>query len=192
MKRSLGLMTMAVLVGGYVGCSRDNGSPTAPPEEIISTYDGQALEVGTEKWDNGKASVEYQYFLDTEGKPVLHGWYKRYDENGILRVSGTFYEGKEKYHGKWIAYNEFGKVMWEHNYADGKREGTWLRYDDSGKVAWEASYVNGMLDGKESEYDENGKVKNETSYVDGKLEGKEFEYNENGKVITETSYVDGK
>ena len=152
MKRFLGLLIIPVLAGAYVGCSEDNGRPTAPAEAIIPTYDGQVLEVGTENWDNGKASVQYQYFLDIEGKPVLHGWYKRYDENGILRVSGTFYEGKEKYHGKWIAYNEFGKVIWEQNYAHGKREGKWLRYDDSGKVAWEASYEDGRLDGIEYEY----------------------------------------
>ena len=70
---------------------------------------------------------------------VQHGWYKRYDKNGTLRVNGTYYEGKEKYNGKWAVYNESGKVVSEHNYEEGKREGKWVRYDESGKVMWEAN-----------------------------------------------------
>ena len=156
-----------MVLGLMVGCGGDSDSPTEPSEEITTRYEGQTLEVGTENWDNGKATVEYQYFRDIEGKVVQHGWYKRYDESGTLRIDGTYYEGKEKYNGKWAVYNESGKVMWEANYVDGKLEGNEFEYYDTGKVMWEANYLDGKLVGKWIYYDEDGNITDEDIYENG-------------------------
>ena len=65
MKRMIGLlMVMGLMVG--VGCGGDSDSPTGPSNEVTKGPDGQTLEVGTRKWDNGNIKVEFQYFKDIE------------------------------------------------------------------------------------------------------------------------------
>ena len=95
MKRMFGLVMMMGLVVSVVrftGCGGDSDSPTGP-SEITKGPQGQTLEVETEKWDNGNIKVEFQFYRDG-GSVVKHGWYKGYDEDGTLRVDGTYFEGK--------------------------------------------------------------------------------------------------
>ena len=193
MRQMVELLIIMGLMVGFVGCAKDNDRPTGPLEEITARYEGQPLEAETEIWDNGKVTIEYQYFRDQEGKMIQHGWYKRYDETRTLRLYGTYFEGKENYSGKWVGYDESGKLIWEQNYEDGKRTGKWLRYDESGTMTWEANYVDGKLHGREVEHNSNGKVINESSYVHGILEGKKVtEYYENGEKKNETNYLYGR
>ena len=82
-----------MVVGVLSGCGGDSDSPTGPQ--------GQTLEVNTEEWDNGNIKVEFQYYRDG-GSVTKHGFYKEYDDDGTLRVDGTYFEDKEKYNGKWV------------------------------------------------------------------------------------------
>ena len=116
MKRLLGLLMMVGLVVGvvgFVGCGGDKDSPTGPTKGP----EGHTLEIKTEEWDNGNIKVEFQYYLDG-GSVLKHGFYKEYDDDGTLRVDGTYFEDKEKYNGMWVEYSDDGQLKSEGNYRD--------------------------------------------------------------------------
>ena len=56
----------------------------------------------------------------------------------------------------------------EGNYVDGKREGKWVGYDENGRVMREPNFVDGKLEGKWVEYDEEGNITDEDIWKDDK------------------------
>ena len=148
-----------MVVGVLSGCGGDSDSPTGPQ--------GQTLEVNTEEWDNGNIKVEFQYYRDG-GSVTKHGFYKEYDDDGTLRVDGTYFEDKEKYNGKWVEYYESGEVEWEANYTDGNRDGKWVEYHTNGQILYEGNYKDGKKEGKWVRYYESGEVWWEGNYMMGK------------------------
>lgn len=55
------------------------------------------------------------------------------------RPDGTYVN-----HGKFIHWNENGKVALEGDMKDGKKDGVWIQYDDEGKKILEKTYINGV------------------------------------------------
>ena len=154
---------MMGLMVSFGGCGKD--SPTGPL--------GQKLEVKTEEWDNGNIKREYQFYRDDTqfGRgAVMHGYYKEYDEDGTLRVDGTYYEGKKKYNGKWVGYYDNGQIksyekykVWSYKkerpcgwmdftsrcYKDSIksfRDGKWVEYDREGNITSESCWDRGKVD----------------------------------------------
>jgi antitoxin component YwqK of YwqJK toxin-antitoxin module len=192
----IGLLMMGVV--GFVGCGGDKDSPTGPTNEVTKGPEGQTLEIKTEEWDNGNIKVEFQYYRDG-GSVVKHGFYKEYDENGTLRLDGTYFEDKEKYNGKWVSYYSDGQIESEENYVDGKRDAKQVEVyngeDEDGSLIEYQFYRNGnelIKHGYYKEYHENGKVSWEKNYVDGKLDGKDAEYDEEGNKFYEICHEMGE
>jgi antitoxin component YwqK of YwqJK toxin-antitoxin module len=79
---------------------------------------GQTLEVYNGENDWG-SRIEYQFYRDKNGNHVYHGFYKLYWDPAI---------------------SEGGKVMYERNWVDGKREGKWVEYDNDGNKIGEWCY----------------------------------------------------
>ena len=85
---------------------------------------------------------------------------------------------KWKWKIKEIYYN--GKLIFEGEYLNGKRNGKGKEYNDNGKLIFEGEYLNGKRNGKGKEYDNNGKLIFEGEYLNGKNgKGKEYEKMEN-------------
>ena len=65
---------------------------------------------------------------------LVRGTY--YFENGQVRQSGTYKEGK--LHGEWTSYNDAGEKVGVGNYAKGIKTGKWFFWD--GKQLSEVNY----------------------------------------------------
>ena len=88
MKRLLGLLMVVGLMVNVVGCDVDISGLGTGPE-----YQGQPLELDTEKWSNGNIKVEFQFYRNGN-EIIIHGSYKEYYENGQIRSEGNFSNGK--------------------------------------------------------------------------------------------------
>ena len=86
------IFLILVMVDLWSGCGGDSDSPAGPQ--------GQALEVDTDKWDNGNIKVEFQYYRDG-GKVVNHGFYREYDRGGNLIIEGDYSKG-ERWSGEFF------------------------------------------------------------------------------------------
>ena len=62
----------------------------------------------------------------------------------------------------------------------------------NGKLIFEGEYLNGKRNGKGKEYNDNNELIFEGEYLNGKRNGKGKEYDYNGKLIFEGEYLNGK
>ena len=77
-------------------------------------------------------------------------------------------------------YNDKGKLKFEGDHMNGKRNGKGIEYDCFGKVIIEVEYLNGERNRKGKEYYNNGKLKFRDQYVNGKKwEGKGYDDSNN-------------
>ena len=150
MKRMVGiLMVVGLVVGVLSGCGK----------EIEVVKKTQPI--------TGILIEEYEVYRDDKSnKPIKHGYYKSYYEDG--------------------SYKDVGQ------YEDGYAEGKYVWYYKSGVVGSEGNYVDGKAEGKEVGYYKSGEVKEERNYVDGKLDGKWVLYYEDGKIAYEYCYRNGE
>ena len=89
-------------------------------------------------------------------------------------------------------YRDNGKIMFEQNFKDGKRDGKYIDYLPNGKIMFEQNYKNDIIDGKCIWYHENGQIEEEGNYKDGKKDGKWIWYYEGGQIFGEGNYKDGE
>ena len=96
---------------------------------------------------NGKGK-EYYY-----GKLLFEGeYYNNWLLKGKLYIKGKLqYEGEFLFHKKWNGkgYDEFGNIIYELHHGHGYV----IDYDDDGRLIYEGEYLNGKRNGKEIEYD---------------------------------------
>ena len=122
------ILILAVL---SIGCGSD---PTGP--------NGQKIEVQTKIDVNGNISSKFQYYWEG-ALAIRHGWYKAYNENGILVSLQNYYE--DKLNGKWVKYYSDGQIEIKGKYKNGFKDGKWVEYHNSGNVIKEYCYYNGAM-----------------------------------------------
>ena len=98
--------------------------------------------------------------LEFEGEFLYDGKWngKGYDENGNIiyeLINGS---------GRIRKFNNFGKLFFEGEYLNGKRNGKGKEYNENGILIFEGEYNNGIKDGKGKEYYFNGKILFEGEY----------------------------
>jgi len=126
---------------------------------------------------NPDGTIEYVFY--SEGKEVAKQILDK-DWNEIKTI-GKIPDGIVK------QYYESGKLQFECNYKDSKREGITKRYDENGILINEWNYKNGKLEGISKEYYKNGTYKCIDTYQNGKLIKKRA-YDESGKLKFEWGY----
>ena len=141
-------------------------------------YEGEYLNgkrhgKGKEFWDNGNISFEGEYL---NGKSNGKG--KFYQVFGILRFEGEYLNNKQ-----WIGtgYDDYGQIKYKlKNEINGKgKEYYWY----NGKLFFEGDYLNGRKNGKGKEYYNNGKIKFEGEYFNNlKWTGKVYDLLNNNIV----------
>ena len=126
-------MTKIILIFAAVsiGCGSD---PTGP--------NGQKIEVQTKIDDNGNISSKFQYYWEG-ALAIKHGWYKAYNENGILVSLQNYYE--DKLNGRWIKYYSDGQIEIKGNYKNGYRDGKWVEYNSNENVSKKYCYYDGHM-----------------------------------------------
>jgi len=76
---------------------------------------------------------------------------------------GEYLNG-EKWNGKIKDYHNNGKLEFEGEYLNGKRNGLGKEYNYDGKLQFEGIYLNGKKNGKGKEFYNNGQLKLEGEY----------------------------
>ena len=116
----------------------------------------------------------------------------KYYEDGKLTYEGEFLNGKKN--GKGIEYDKNGNILFEGEYLYGKKmNGNLKEYFKNGNVKFEGEYSNGERNGKGKEYNNNGKLLFEGEYLNGKRwNGKGIEYNDYNKILFEGEYLNGE
>ena len=147
---------------------------------------------------NGKGK-EYHYY----GHNIFfEGEYKnglRWNGKGYDNKNNIIYELKNG-NGYVKEYNYKGKLKFEGEYLNGKKNGKGKEYHYNGKLEFEGEYLIGYKNGKVKEYDYNGYLEFEGEYYYGlKWNGKGYNKSNNivyelinGKGYAKEYYDDGK
>ena len=137
---------------------------------------------------NGNGKLYYK------GKLIFEGEYL-YDcrINGKEYINGKLtFEGEYRYNKKWNGkgYDEKGNVIYELINGNGKVK----EYSDYGELIYEGEYLNGKRYGigKGKEYNLKDNVTFEGEYLNGKRHGKGKEYDVYGGLIFNGEYLNGK
>ena len=119
-------------------------------------FDGEFLE---SKYKKGKKYYDEKLMFDGE---FLYGRKRKGKSyiNGILEYEGEFLFDK-KWNGK--GYDENGNIIYELINGNGYVK----EYDNYGKLEYEGEYLNGKRNGKGKEYDYNGKLIFEGEFING-------------------------
>ena len=154
--------------------------------------------------------IEY----DDKGRILFEGEYlNNFRFKGKKYIAGRLeYEGEYLWNKKWNGkgYDEKGNILYEIKNGTGKAK----EYDDEGKLIFDGEYLNGKRNGRAKEYGEiefdgeyfdgkkwNGNIKKydrktlifEGTYLNGKINGKAKEYNPyTGKLEFEGEYLNGQ
>jgi len=121
--RRLGILLVGLAVA--IGCGRDI--------ELIKKTEPHT----------GKLE-EYEIYRDEmSNKPIRHGYYRSFHEDGTYMEVGKFEEGEMV--GRWVSFDKIGRLRFEANYRSGKRNGKSFEYDKNGKLVKMEVYENGVL-----------------------------------------------
>ena len=119
-----------------------------------------------------------------------------------FKLEGSYKNGKGK------EYDEYGRLIYEGEYLNGKRHGKGKEYkldyryvyvreaeadgiEDIYYLYYEGEYLNGQICGKGKEYNSNRHLIYEGEFLNGKRHGKGKEY-QYGKLIFEGEYYNGE
>lgn len=143
------------------------------------------------------------------------GVWKKYYNNGNLRYSGKFENGKEVGTFKFFKerasfphiikefstvsdtatvkfYTSLGQLKTQGKMIGKNRVGQWTYFFVNGKKLSEEFYTDGKLNGVLKNYYNNGKITNQTHYKNGLKDGNSKTYTDDGILIEDINYVNGK
>ena len=89
-------------------------------------------------------------------------------------------------------YYPSGKLLSEVTFKDDKEVGVLKGYSENGKLEGEIPYNNGVVEGVVKVYHENGKVNEEITFKNGKKNGPMKIYDENGNLKRQSNFVDDR
>jgi len=118
--------------------------------ELIAYYKNDLLEgVETSFYKNGNRSVETHYKKGVKNGPVT-SWYS----NGMIRESGAFVN--DMFDGEWENFDERGLLVGEGSFVNGT--GKRITYDYMGRLQYETNFVNNKKEGLETYYFPSGEI----------------------------------
>ena len=88
--------------------------------------------------------------------------------------------------------DRIGKLIFEGEYLNGKRNGKGKEYYYDGKLIFEGEYINGKKNGKGKKYNIYGQLEFEGEYLNDKIHGKGNKYNSIGDLEFEGEFFYGK
>lgn len=131
-------------------------------------------------------SIQAEYTLKNG---LLNGTLKSYYQNGNLKKTGNYINGKEN--GLFKEYNEDGSISIEYNMKNGEMNGAFKTYYENGQVKKTGSFLNGKGNGNFKEYAENGDLEVTYSKINDEYDGLLTIY-EAGKVAKKINYKNGE
>lgn len=127
---------------------------------------------------------------DAEGKPVEHGLYTSWWDNGNKMAEGQNVNGKAE--GLWTYWHENGRKKGEGHWIKGKVNGLWTYWYEDGQKKKEQFWVDDGAHGSYATWHPNGKQAEIGSFVDRRQDGKFISWDPEGNVIREALYVAGE
>src|SRR5688500_16773242 len=121
--------------------------PLVPEESARRAEHAPEIEVITERYPSRAVRVEREVAQDDQGNYYNHGAWSHWDENGVLKGSGEYRNGRR--HGKWVRWFNTGEskilssalyksfqapFVSEATFVDGKLHGTWNIVDTQGRL----------------------------------------------------------
>jgi hypothetical protein len=97
----------------------------------------------------------------------------------------------EIWHGKATGFHKNGKLRWEVDYRDGKREGEFTSWSEDGVRTGRGTFQRGRPHGKSYEWSRDGRKTSEATYEQGKLNGEARWWDTGGQLLTTGTYRDG-
>ncbi len=175
--------------GEALAADADSPAPldaTEPAGRLDSEFQ---TEVITERYPSRAVKTERHVAQDGESNYFNHGPWSQWDENGVLKGSGEYRNGRR--HGKWVRWFNAGEgkilssalyksfeapFVAEATFVDGKMQGTWSIFDTQGRLASEWQFQDGELHGKSVWYFPSGHKQREVDYQNGQIEGQLLEW----------------
>ena len=147
-----------------------------------ATYIDSGKEKTYDYYENG--NLENEYIYDN----VNHANYiqKKYHENGNISHIRTFVNNQVN--GKFSSFDENGKIKQTGTYEDGKLNGI-VRYYSDGKLRTKMEWKNNVIDGMVEDYFD-GKLTDKGIYKNGKQDGIWLQYHD-GDLYSKTTYKNG-
>lgn len=115
---------------------------------------------------------------------------KQIKSSQIEERAGVFYmiNSNKPFTGKIVDCYDNGKIKFEGNYLNGKKEGIFITWSEEGYKASELSYKNGKLSGLSTRFYNNRQKAGEENYVDGQKNGLYTTWHENGNKSGEGNF----
>lgn len=134
-------------------------------------------------YDNGKLRYTGQF---KEGKP--YGTFKNYYPDGELQVIREFLEPELS---KVSIYYQNGDLMAKGYYLNQQRDSLWQTFGADSSIVTEGNYIKGKKYGVWKTYFPNGKVAEKVTYANDLEHGKYKMFFDNGELRQDASYVNG-
>ncbi len=113
-----------------------------------------------------------------------------YYPNEVKSSEGIFINKAKD--GKWLYYNNAGKLIAEEIYVLGKKNGVFKLFSsENGLLLQEETWKNNQLNGEYKEYYTTGDLRLKWNHKNGKIDGPFESYYLNGKIWTKGQYVAG-
>lgn len=177
-----------LLLAALLGLALNGSAQKGPAQKALikrTYYDYQ----------NRQLREEYQYARTANKLEVKNGYYKEYDENGVI-MEKSFY-ANDALSGISTEYADYGngpEPATIDTYKAGKRNGysaIWQYVNERRFKTFEGNYVNDRQEGRQVDYDGNGSHK-VSHYHAGVLNGEYTEYDATGRPTLEGYLNEGE
>jgi antitoxin component YwqK of YwqJK toxin-antitoxin module len=120
---------------------------------------------------------------------VENGSYKKWYENGQLKIESTWKGGKRN--GLCRQWYKDGQLLEECTFNDGRLDGLYRTWYENEQLKWVCTYKNGKLDGLYKKWYSDGQLEKESTWKDGKRNGLSRWWCSNGQLKEEDTYKGG-
>ena len=142
-------ISFLLLILVFAACS-NNSVPNTDIEPV--------KEVKAYFQDSITPKIIWEYSTDSSGTILVSHFYK----NGKLQMKGNIVNGVRD--GKWIAWDDEGRMLSTGNYIDGFENGMWTVWFPNGQKRYEGLFKDGKRNGVWKFYDVQGVQLKEIAY----------------------------
>jgi antitoxin component YwqK of YwqJK toxin-antitoxin module len=148
-------------------------------------YNGEPVGAFVHYYPNRKVKDSLFYHPNSPKVNAVTYW-----SNGVKSSEGVFINKNKD--GKWLYYNESGKLIAEENYVIGKKQGLWTMFSaETGLPLQEENWDNNKLNGEYVEYYITGDLRVKWHHKNGKIDGPFESYFLDGQVWNKGQYTEG-
>lgn len=114
------------------------------------------------------------------------------DDLKLIPEKGLMYYHDQPFSGKAIRYADYGVIVSESNYLNGKKHGVLRKYFENGALSFESQYIDGKQDGTATSWWRNGEVRSVSKFEKGVAHGEQWQWYKSGAKFKRTNLVYGK